>query len=356
MPIIRRAGFTDLHYDEVVKNTPSPEYFLLPGAARARRTLDVPWDRLSDAIKMFLGFPVVQTGGPDGKYIRRNIPDQLRSIRTPGFEAGAEIPYMFASQIERVEPIGATGFYDTYDIATYQKARLYIIYEAPTYPIRVDTDDKVVSLTDPEFPDESRLNRYVTPTHKPSAEFLNLPRGTIFKWVDGKKGGVDFATNVIIPSVEIQLNWHQVPLLESTADGLPTATKTHIGKVNKRIFLDRPVGTLLLAGLDTRRYKLATGTVVHDINYRIKYLDPDNNGRGHNFFLHYNIGVKQVFPFVPGAILAGYRSPVDRYEMTSTGENSAPLDWGDNGSKPVLIDSPIPIFGYADFELLFKPV
>src|SRR5882762_10586215 len=127
MPIFKRSGFTDLIYDEITKNTPSPEYYLIPGAARARRIIDVDWNRLNDAVKMFLGFPRISGGGPYSRFINRLIPDSIEGITVAD---RSKQPYLFASQIERVEPIGATGTYDFIGsgIASYQKARLYIIY------------------------------------------------------------------------------------------------------------------------------------------------------------------------------------------------------------------------------------
>src|SRR5262249_2306512 len=97
-------------------------------------------------------------------------------------------------------------------------------------------------------------------------------------------------------------------------------------------------------GVDTRRYRLATGHSVWDISYRFKYLNPKNDGRGPNYFLHY----KKPAP-------GGYTEPVDRYELTTTGDNSVPADWGDDGSEPAGNNQPKPIFGYAEMDRLFQP-
>jgi|SRR5581483_11680633 len=282
-------------YEEVIRGVHSPEYSLVAGASRVRRTVDVAWDNRTDAVRCFLGFPRVMPYGPlaTNRYITRALPDYMRD-----FKNNHDGPYLWATQIEKIEGIGPLGTYDVTGVAEYEKARLTVIYEAVSHGIFEDRHPKVVGATG--FPDESKLFRYVTIAFKPSAEFITLPRGYYF-WVaeGGEPSGnkMDFGGSKLLPSIEIHFIWRQVPVI-------PTAAQTQVGCVNNAPFtiysnsddsaqITYATGTLLLLGVDLNRYKLASGDGVFDITYRMKYFEPEA-GRGHNYFLRYLSATNQL--------------------------------------------------------------
>lgn len=296
MPTIRREGFRDLFYEESTKNPPSPEYTFSPGGNRARRTIEFAWDRRDDAVKMFTGFPVIKTDALGRKYVSRSVPEKLDDF-TGGNVLGIRSGHLWATQVERMEGVAPTGFYDQFGVAEYQRCRMTLVYESVTFGVKTDnqliTQDFDRTLVGPVLatPDESTCERFVTLALKPAAEFISIGRGVHFWLSDGLP--VDFASSRMLQFIELHLIWRQVPVI-------PAACATHVGCVNSKRFI---VGsnneyqrvtfepeTLLLLAADTVRYRLPSGYSVFDVTYRIKNINATDNAGNkatHNRFLRY---------------------------------------------------------------------
>lgn len=314
-------------YDEMAET--SPQYQFAAGASRVERTYRIRWEDRNRFVPAILGFPYIVNNTSfsendfERAYISRWLPDIIKEITDPS--AGGE-QWLYASSITRMQGMGAIGTYDSLGVAQYKFASVTVAYEPRTYKIISDEDmalfatNDVWNNNDGSFnvlfaqPFEADLRRYVTKMQKPSAEFIALPRGSMWWFepvnfnADGtrivtplpglrsaaKGARVDFATARLVPSTEITYVWHEVPFLPDALN------QGYVGSVNYTDFVDDdrdityPAGTLLLLSSEIKPYRTAAGAFVNDITYRMKYFEPIPK-RGHNFFLRYYNSTSDLF-------------------------------------------------------------
>ena len=261
-----------VNYDEKVPG--SPQYRFANGMSQATRTFTCDWGSRRDLIPYLLGYPKIinaqLANGDKYTYISRILPDEIPDFLVPGKDES----WLFASQVMSCLGKGETGKYDAFGMAEYQDCEFSLIYEPRTFKI---LDDQSTFNAAIGFPDESLLVRYVTRVQKPSAEFIQLPRGSM-SWVDGARNGnpagptrVDYASARLLPSTEITYTWHEVPFI-------PQAAGQFVGCLNRYPFTDNslldpdgnpttfPPGTLLLLAAEIKPYRNAAGVFVQDIS------------------------------------------------------------------------------------------
>lgn len=379
------------------------ESYSQQGGARVQRIFDVSWEDRWYFCRALLGFSLTNGAG-SLNYITRITPEPYPGAgRVVG--GSDETYWLFAHAIESIEPIGPGGkdisqatpgmptrvTRDADNTFTYQKARITVSYESAPYKI-IPTSDflrldsvkasnttigsliKSVDLTpvqqflsiDPRsttnfFPDESCLARYVSRHVQPTAEHLTLPFGQMLYQPDaplppGQKASPAInGIGRIIPNMELQYIWHQVP-------AVPNHILKYLGTVNLTEFVDRTpsldpnysnnlgksyaVGTLLLVAIEVKPYRQITGAFAYDIVYRMKHFsalkppkppallptlfDPE---KGHNYFIRF----KNI-----GTLPDGTEGPVYQYELLNTSF--------DAGNQP----NGIPVFYSTYFQNLFR--
>lgn len=340
-------GFKQFVYNEKVPGSPS--YSFANGMSRVERTFTAAWNDRIALQRFILGYPSHQTVGGQ-RYVTRYIPDAIPDFVDPNRGTNK---WLYALSVVRMMGKGETGLYDKYGIAQYQEVEATFAYESRTYNICTDQDTLAAvpvgtGTATAIVPDESLLLRYVTAFQKPSAEFIQLPRGTMH-WVDGLKSkgnngtSVDFASARLIPSVEIALTWHEVPFQPAAATKLVGYVNGLPFKINNTTY---DMGTLLLLGADIKPYRTAAGAFVQDITYRIKYMEPQPH-RGHNYFLRQDPKVlKLVYTKMTES---GLNDP-----EPITPDAYGPYDPTANRVATEKAGTAVGLYRYADFSYLFR--
>ncbi len=309
MPQTQQAGrYGPVEYDEVPMG--SPTYALARGQHKVERTFIVKWSDRDAFLKCTLGFPYLVTtneSAPYNGFVQRFMPLSTQDLTDP--DATADTPWLLASAVTRMEGKGARGFIDASTfIPVYEKAQITLLFESSTY--KHYTDAQMPTLNAPNgtrvivegfVPTPAQafsLRRYITKIRKPSAEFIQLPRGFMNWAYDNPTFAqlltlpprADFATAQLQASLEIQWTWHEVPFV-------PEASRLYIGYVNQFPVTDGKdtynAETLLLLSADIKPYRTAAGAFVNDITYRCKYFEPEP-GKGHNHFLRYEASFNRL--------------------------------------------------------------
>lgn len=370
--ILRVPGYGEVEYYEAAQD--SPVYVFTSQGSRAERTFIVAWAQRDTFVKGILGFPTIQyTSGMEDRafssYVGRVVPNALPDIFEPiGSDSRGRVPgnWLYATQVSKMVGLEPTGLLGEDGVAEYNWAVVTVLYEGLTY--KVKTDNELVAESpwlnagswsgEPNpaplgLPWEFFLERYVTRTAKPTAEFLNLGRGKMYWVIPDADPVIPFAeaTSILVPGVEYVYTWHQVPFL-------PRAAKLHIGKVNRdwfdpdnegrfetggSEFNGFTPGTLLYASCEVKPYRMGSGAFVQDITYRMKYLEAPvterqpHRGRGHNYFLRWDSTLAKLI----------YRKVTD---------NGSEDELGDpfNLAAPQSPSDGQPIYQYADFYELFS--
>lgn len=307
-----------IDYKEFVEKVgESPQENYTQELAEAHRIFDVDWYIRTNAAFQILGFARrVQEGGV--KVIKRYLP-----------EYHPELPYLVASKITRVRGLGPRTYRDVpvgtqtgsgggsgsgglpglqvdderddavKRVAIYQKARIEVDYEYPTYEVKKD------SLTQPYPFLHSEEYRFVTEELHPAAEYLSIPNANGpfgLKWTndpgpppvgnpaqDANQVGRFYPVNLgqIVGNIDVKWTWHQVPY---EAIDIDTILDT-LGRVNydsitiggsNRTF---EPGSLLLLGVDIQRKNSPYGVRSWNIQYTSRY-----NPRLHNRFYDHIFG------------------------------------------------------------------
>ena len=152
-------------YKEFISNAggESPTLSADNESMQATRVLDVAWSDLDTAIAQILGYPTRVAGPP--VTISRYLP-----------EYDPKRPFLIATKISSIKGVGPRGI-ENIDVsgvsgedsgaakrlAKYEKARLTVEYEFPSYNVLSDADAT------------TEVMRYVIEEAQPSAEFLNVP-------------------------------------------------------------------------------------------------------------------------------------------------------------------------------------
>jgi hypothetical protein len=343
MPTIQAPGYRSINYDEVTPG--SPTISMGKGQHQIERIFRINWTDIDDFSKAVLGFPYVvdMSGFNDAPYdssLRRVLPMSLGSFTIPYASTtdGGTRPWLFASRITRIEGSGSRGYVDgASQFPVHQWAKVTVLFESQIYHFLSDQDMANIGgtytppygVTGPGTPgspiiDEyTKMRRYITKTRRPSADYVTIPRQAMrwvpeaparYQFADGPTGDqayvnaitifnqetqpggavpVDYATAMLIPSMELQYVWHEVPFI-------PAAARKFVGYVNWAT-VDDGSGTgtapgadsgiygpetLLLLSADIKPYRHGSGKFVYDITYRMKQFEP-SPGRGHNYFLRW---------------------------------------------------------------------
>jgi hypothetical protein len=266
------ANFRGIEFVEHVPGSPIEN--LETNSTRVTRMLDCAWDESLTFADKLLGYPTVMTGTGGVKYISRLTP-----AHHPDFLDPKGNPFVFVTRIPKLEGL---GFRDKTadDTSQYEKARLTVVYETLTYEVLEDSEVHTAGV-----PDESRLLRFVTVRVKPYAEFLTLPRGAL-KWVATGQPSVNFGLPLLVPTFQVDITWHLVPLSNIPFINISDA----LGTINDAAFVTPlgsfPAGTLLMLVPDINPVRSALGDRLYDIEYHLKYKAPIAGGGGdHNYFL-----------------------------------------------------------------------
>lgn len=370
---LQLPGIPAITYNE--KSTGSPVYSFMNGQSHVERTFICDWKDRVTLVQGLLGYPLI-VNGLKGSWIQRQLPDALPDFTVPNIAVGAPgDTWLYAASVIRGIGIGETGTYDANGIAQYQKFEVTIAYEPRTFKLLPDEELPVNPNTGVR--DEGSLARYVTRTIKPSAEFIQIPKGHMF-WNDGvrvdskgkptadlsgKPAPVEYGVARLLPSVELAYTWHEVPFIpDAITMAAPTDNASglsFIGCLNHYSWTDGPAdnpasntynpGTLLLLSAEVKPYRSAAGVFVNDIVYRMKYFEPVVN-RGHNFFLRW-------YP-TPNALYytkmtsSGFNDvlgiPEDNFDGSPYNSATKPhgdmVPGGDNSKS---------LYGYAGFGSLF---
>jgi hypothetical protein len=285
------AEFAGIEFTAHVPGSPEESWSM--GAAKIRRTIDVAWGDRFDYIKASIGYSKLLTSSGHS-YVSRVLP-----------QPHPEYPWLFCTAIPRVEGIGFRGMGSTSDgdFEVYETARLTVEYEAVLYQVLPDDSPLVVGAN--MLADEAKLERYITRTYHPAAEFLTL--GTNFlHWVDNpvpaKPAALLYSVPRIVPFVEVGYTWHQVPAipLGNIRDAFQTVNNDYFDPNNPNgPNIGEPPGyepgTLLLVAADIEPIRQPFNTsgpynpnLVYNIHYRMKYLPNKDYSTGdplgHNYF------------------------------------------------------------------------
>ncbi len=365
MPTINGIAYTE-------SDNGSPSYTFGPGNTRVEKTYRVSWNDRVEFVRAILGYSKIgnRTDPLDHRktYVSRFIPHSIADFISPvgvDFRNRPTTPiWLYATNVTRFNGVGPIGTYDPIgQTPRYTWAMITVMYESLTYRVRSNNDmllddiNEQVAIGVPEdaaianaYIDESKLTRNVTHVLKPSAEFLQLPRGYM-KIVDYAVGptfrtGPGVGTIRLVSSIEIIYTWHAVPFVPDVLLG-----GKMVGRVNGTAFTDGITtynpGTLLLLSVDMKPYRGAVGNFVHDFTYRMKYFEPIKQ-RGHNFVLYYN----------------GNNSEVFYYKLTSNGKNDALPIIGNAEENTLTATAPYQVthqaedgvgqYRYAEFRNLFR--
>lgn len=336
--ILTWATWRDTQWAESVDGPASPEEEARDDGTRAMRTIYVRWEDRIQAVRDFLGHAeVVEADGH--KYLSRTLP-----WYHPHFVRADGLPYMFASQIPRMEgwgvpdpgPDGVINQRGPDEVTDYAYCKMQILLETPTYNLLEDEE----IINGDGTPDEGSLQRFVTKLAQPSGQILPLPLGA-FKYVDGAGVPVPGQPGRLVPETDVTYIWHRVPLAAIGSRIInPEAESTliddTIGKVNDATFpaaavSGAPAGTLLLTAVAFRPIMNPLGERVYDVEYRMKYFSPGLDQGGVN-----PVGHNHLYRVKDG--VAAY------WEVTATGATNLVLK-ADNVS----------IYNWASFPLLFNP-
>lgn len=264
-------------YDEVPG---SPQEMVQGDGFKVRRTFLVEWNKRWLFVYGMLGGPYFNPVPLlDYGWISRRLPQGYKTTAS-GLGGNGGLPsghWMFPLSVEGIEGLGKILSVDADGVATYEKAKVSLLYETVTWKILSDAKMKENGYVDPSFgnPDEATVQRYVTKFYQPTAEYLTLPfMGMV--WSEQLSTPVDLSVQpvavpgslgVLVPATEIMYLWRQVP-------GRPLALDTHIGSVNDAEFDGYRRGTLLLTSIDLKPYRWFLGQIVWDITYKMKYFEP----------------------------------------------------------------------------------
>lgn len=385
----------------------SPVYMFSSNGSRAERTFIVEWNKRNAFVKGILGFCYIRnypnkTTVAERTAISRVIPDYMPDITNSRFVrrffplmqedfyidelVDAHVPeavssrWLYATQITRMEgleplnhalPIGG--------VAEYNYALVTVMYEPLTFKILSDAEllasspfigkknwfpkhsnnwgspiNPAAGVPETTGTWEWHLERYVTRTVKPIVEYLSVGKGSYYYVLpNGKKVPFPHPRALLQPSVEVIYVWHQVPFIPQGARELIGHVNSHYFDPMREVIFQhgqeergfRP-GTLLYTSCEVKPYRHANGDLLHDITYRMKYMErvdfdeKDNRlyGRGHNYFLRWFTTQKQMY-----------------YKITHNGNED---ELGDPFSfpprePPALKDQGLPPYPYADFRKLF---
>lgn len=338
------------------------EFFERPGSPRvhieadrssATRILDVDWADAAKFAQSLVGYSTTPALFGSTWYLQRYVPHEFPWDAFLGGGGGSSLRAVKAS----IEPIpgAAPNYSDAYAggdsegtspeqafrVATYDKARVNVVYE--TLPYDVWTDAGMQSKTNNR--DEADLIRYVSKVVAPAGQYLTLPVQA-FRFVDpddptagDNNAGKPIAQGVgrMLVHYNLSLTWYAIPeayvpcaaarpyFLVSAG---PQAIDTTIGKVNATTFAGYSKGTLLLMAVTLKPYRSAFGQRIYDITYMFKYFEP-LTGKGHNHILRHRTA--------PSASLIWYEVTVD---------GNTNLVAQTNGKS---------VYDFAEFKNLFRP-
>jgi hypothetical protein len=188
--------------------------------------------------------------------------------------------WLYASKITNIEGIQPAGrslgetyqrdpsLNYIYDFVFYQKYRVSVQFEPRPYLMMNDQDLKgkqqdlkwYYNLTGSfeNFTDPREYLRFVDIESEPSAEFLTSPQGQfVFKTASGLAPNGNQVTNqngggitLRIVRQKVKFTWYFVPYEIVFAENVVSG----FGKVNQYDFFGYPKGSLLLEGIETKRY------------------------------------------------------------------------------------------------------
>jgi len=274
------------YYREKVPGSPATTFAV--DASQSVRTFDVDWTAQANAVEDFLGYATVVStgaGSPYGLAVSRSTP-----IYHPSFYQPNGLPFLYATKCD-IEGIGFTqgrwlgSIQDSNGVARYDYARMKVAHESLTYDIREDNDTLVTNLTGTGFPDEARLNRYVTKVVQPQAEYISLGYGCM-RYVGGPNAGgaVPFSVGKILVSWDVALTWHGVPIEAVATQAINPGIGSNIafidlalGRVNDRTFAGYAAGTMLFVMANIVPHRSATGRRTYDCEYRFKFFLPGHH-------------------------------------------------------------------------------
>jgi hypothetical protein len=316
---------------DFVESLKSQRFVFEGSTPRLVREYICDWTTRFAFCQALLGRAEIQAANTVAPYIKRYDPHSAA-----GFEStntGKEI--LFATEIESMEGCGPNGESVTGtplnqrvdDVSLFKKARVRVVYEAPTFNIQAARVEDVNSLeTNAENWGTGGLvprgladnKRYVTKIIQPTMEVIRLPYG-FFKWANGlEKNGRSVAhignsnttgSFVIRPTIEITYVWHRVPSLQTKSNWNRAsngdtnseqigALHTHVGSINNAQFDGYPAGTLLCKAIEARPYRWIDGIRYYDYTYRVACFWGSNSNLpegsvvtgpneviGHNHFL-----------------------------------------------------------------------
>jgi len=253
-------------YELIDRTSPSSASFQTDGGAA---TMDFIIDRanLGALVSDILG-SVYKAGDGTGRLVRR-LP-----------AAHPYYDWLFASKITNIEGIQPAGrsLGETYqrdksvnyiyDFVFYQKYKVTVQFEPRPYLLMNDTDlkgkqqqvkwyydinDNFVNFTDPK-----EYLRFVDIESEPNTEFLTSPQGQFnFKTQSGAVPNGLPATNqngggivLRIVKQKVKFTWYFVPYEIVFAENVVSG----FGKVNQYDFFGYPKGSLLLEGIESKRY------------------------------------------------------------------------------------------------------
>lgn len=278
------GGGTVTFVERVDKADPgcSPIESFAQDNSRTTRTYDVAYTDRVKTIKSILGGQ--STSGDGGVEIKRyaplNDPDWFATSWGPANQ-GDGLPFLFASEISKIEGIGkpAGGNFKNsagdLAAATYLTARISVTFSMPTFVIFPGNTSS----------DESNWSRWVTRDFRVSGEYLSVPGGAGMKFVTGPHTLkpvriVGVRPGKVIPKYDLRVTWQRVPqraigsivvnaVLQSA--GTLGAIDTTIGKVNQGVFNGFPAATVLLLGCSIKAYRWGSGNFYYDVEYLFNF-------------------------------------------------------------------------------------
>jgi hypothetical protein len=257
-----------LNYTEVVPN--SPDFSWGPDGSSGTRIIDVAWEDLDLACRLFLGYEtVVFVEALNANYISRVLPETM-----PGR------PQLVCRKVARVEGIGQPGKDPAFDLAAYDTARLHLQYQSVLWNLAADDD--VIGWNG--LPDESLLLRNVIKLTEPEGQFITIPFGAM-KFGDDNSLVMSNGTGGIPrydPRDAVTFQWVDVPCVPDAA------IRSCLGCINDADFAGYPVGTLLFAGWNVQPSPPSiAGIPRYQIKYRMqfwpKFQDDGVTPTGHNY-------------------------------------------------------------------------
>lgn len=247
------------------KESPSTASFQTDGGS-ASMDLLIDGDKLEYVINGVLGS--VQKANDGTGRIIRNLPT-----------AHPYYDWLYATKIDNIQGIKPTKrlFGSDYQRQTQLHLRDFVFYEK--YKLRIDFEPRPYLIATDEvigasrerkrwwkdlgdnselFTDNKEYLRFFDIECEPNAEILSSPQGQ-FKFfrtdnspphdtpISNQNGG---GVGIIVPKRKIKFTWFFVPYQVVFADNITNG----LGKVNQYAFYGYPPGTLLLEGIEVKRY------------------------------------------------------------------------------------------------------